>query len=82
MDVAEAGKPRILQSMGISADRLHYLNKEIKHYLHSDSLISWENEEKHALSFDILHWPFLVVYNKMFVLLYIPTLLFRLVCVP
>ena len=44
-EVAEAGKPQVLQPMGISADRLHYLNKEIKQYLHSDSLIPWENEE-------------------------------------
>ena len=43
--VAEAEKPRLLQPMGISADRLHYLNKEIKHYLHSDLLIPWEIEE-------------------------------------
>ena len=45
VEVAEAEKPRLLQPMGISADRLHYLNKEIKHYLHSDLLISWVNEE-------------------------------------
>ena len=45
VEVAEAEKPRLLQPMGISADRLHYLNKEIKHYLHSDLLIPWENEQ-------------------------------------
>ena len=39
VEVAEAEKPRLPQPMGISADRLHYLNKEVKHYLHSDLLI-------------------------------------------
>ena len=39
VEVAAAEKPRHLQPMGISADRLHYLNKEIMHYLHSDLLI-------------------------------------------
>ena len=33
VEVAAAEKPRLLQPMGISADRLHYLNKEIMHYL-------------------------------------------------
>ena len=45
VEVAEAEKPRLLQPMVISADRLHYLNKEKKHYLHSGLLIPWENEE-------------------------------------
>ena len=45
VEVAEAQKPRLLQPMDISADRLHYLNKEMKHYLHFDLLIPWENEE-------------------------------------
>ena len=45
VEVAEAEKPRLLKPMGISADRLHYSNKEIKHYLRSDLLIPWENEE-------------------------------------
>ena len=45
VEVAEAEKPRLLQPMGVSADRLHYLNKEMKHCLHSDLLIPWENEE-------------------------------------
>ena len=48
VEVAEAGKPRVFRPMGISADHSHYLNKEIKHYIHSDLLISWENEEYHA----------------------------------
>ena len=64
MEVAEAGKPRLLQPMNISADCLHYLNKEIKHYLHSDSLIPWENEEYHALYLDTVHFPFLLIYDK------------------
>ena len=41
VEVAEAEKPRLLQPMGISADYLHYFNKEIKHYLHSDLLNPW-----------------------------------------
>ena len=45
VEVVEAEKPRLFQPMGVSAYRLHYLNKEIKHYLHSDLLIPWENEE-------------------------------------
>ena len=45
VEVAEAEKPRLLQPMGISADLLYYLNKEIKHYLHSDLLIRRENDE-------------------------------------
>ena len=45
VEVAEAEKPRLLQPMGISADRLHYSNKEIKHYFRSDLLIPLENEE-------------------------------------
>ena len=36
VEVAEAEKPQLLPPMSISADRFHYLNKEIKHYLHSD----------------------------------------------
>ena len=40
VEVAGAEKPRFLQPMGMSADRLHYLNKKIKHYLHSDLLYS------------------------------------------
>ena len=44
VEVAEAEKPRLLQPMGISADRLHNLSKEIN-YLHSDLLIPWENKE-------------------------------------
>ena len=39
VEVAAAEKPQLLQPMGISADRLHYLNKEVKHYLQSDLLI-------------------------------------------
>ena len=45
VEVAEAEKPRLLQPMRVSADCLHYLNKEIKHNLHSGSLIPSENEE-------------------------------------
>ena len=45
VEVAEAEKPRLLQPMGVSAERLHYLNKKMKHYRHSDMLIPWENEE-------------------------------------
>ena len=64
VEVAEAEKPRLLQPMGISADHLHNLNKKIKHYLHSDLLIPWENEEQHALYLDTIHWPFILVYDK------------------
>ena len=32
VEVAEAEKPRLLQPMDISADRLHYSNKEINNY--------------------------------------------------
>ena len=64
VEVAEAEKPRLLQPMDISADRLHYSNKEINNYLHSDLLIPWENEEKHASYLDTIHWPFLLVYDK------------------
>ena len=39
VEVAAAEKPQLLQPMAISAERLHYLNKEIKHSLHSDLLI-------------------------------------------
>ena len=45
VEVAEAEKPQLLQPVGVSADCLHYLNKEVKHNLHSDSLIPSENEE-------------------------------------
>ena len=76
VEVAEAEKPRLLQPMDISADRLHYSNKEINNYLHSDLLIPWENEEKHASYLDTIHWPFLLVYDKILFFLYIPTLLF------
>ena len=64
MEVAEAEKPRLLPPMGISADHLHYLNKEIKHCLHSDLLNPWENEEQQALYLDTIHWPFILVYDK------------------
>ena len=61
VEVAEAEKPRLLQPMNISADCFHYLNKEIKHYLHSDSRIPWENEEYHASYLDTIYWPFLLI---------------------
>ena len=38
IEVAKAEKPRLLKPMGISADRLYYLNKEIKHYIQSQLL--------------------------------------------
>ena len=64
VEVAEAEKPRLLKPLGISADHLHYLNKEKNHYLHSDLLIPWENEEQYALHLDTIHWPFILVYDK------------------
>ena len=39
VEVAAAEKPPLLQPMGISADRLHYLYKDTMHNLHSDLLI-------------------------------------------
>ena len=64
VEISEVEKLRLLQPKGISADRLYYLNKEIKHYLHSDLLIPWENEEIHALYLDTIHWPSILVYDK------------------
>ena len=39
VEVAVAEKPRLLEPMGISSDRLHYLNKDTMHCLHSDLLV-------------------------------------------
>ena len=58
MQVAEAGNPRVLQPMDIYAGGLH-LNKEIKYYLYSDSLISWKTKN----NMPYIHTPLAVSIN-------------------